>query len=98
MLLAGIQARFGLDPRLKHSGVTVLEVASLHSAAIFKGAHEGHEGSENDIFEFVNFVAFVVQHLLKFWLRLRRARFLAVVIGGANVILGAARATWHPPA
>jgi hypothetical protein len=24
MLLAGIQAEFGLDPRLKHSGVTIL--------------------------------------------------------------------------
>jgi hypothetical protein len=36
MLLAGIQAEFGLDPRLKHSGVTVLGVASLHaSRAIF---------------------------------------------------------------
>ena len=30
MLLAGIQAEFGLDPRLKHSGVTVLGVASPH--------------------------------------------------------------------
>ena len=29
MFLAGIQAKFGLDPRLKHSGVTVLGVAHL---------------------------------------------------------------------
>jgi hypothetical protein len=43
MLLAGIQAKFGLDPRLKHSGVTVLGVASLPPVAIFEGAHEGHE-------------------------------------------------------
>jgi hypothetical protein len=28
MLLAGIQAEFGLDPRLKHSGVTLLGVVS----------------------------------------------------------------------
>jgi hypothetical protein len=27
MLLAGIQAEFGLDPRLKRSGVTVLRLA-----------------------------------------------------------------------
>jgi hypothetical protein len=40
MLLAGIQVEFGLDPRLKHSGVTVLEVASHQ---IFEGAHEDHE-------------------------------------------------------
>jgi hypothetical protein len=37
MLLAGIQAKFGLDPRLKHSGVTELGVASLHPPAIFEG-------------------------------------------------------------
>jgi hypothetical protein len=32
MLLAGIQAEFGLDPRLKHSGVTVLgsRISSRH--------------------------------------------------------------------
>jgi hypothetical protein len=29
MFLAGIQAEFGLDPRLKHSGVTVLGEAPL---------------------------------------------------------------------
>jgi hypothetical protein len=28
---AEIQAEFGLDPRLKHSGVTILGVASLRS-------------------------------------------------------------------
>jgi hypothetical protein len=39
MLLAGIQAEFGLDPRLKHSGVTPLGVASLTLAAIFEGGH-----------------------------------------------------------
>ena len=37
MLLAGIQAEFGLDPRLKHSGVTVLGVASLDPSQIFEG-------------------------------------------------------------
>jgi hypothetical protein len=43
MLLAGIQAEFGLDPRLKHSGVTVLGVASLDPSPIFEGQREGHE-------------------------------------------------------
>jgi hypothetical protein len=43
MLLAGIQVEFGLDPRLKHSGVTVLGVASPDPTAIFDGHHEGHE-------------------------------------------------------
>ena len=42
-LLAGIQAEFGLDPRLKHSGVTVLGVASLDPSQIFEGEREGHE-------------------------------------------------------
>ena len=37
MLLAGIQAESGLDPRLKHSGVTVLESHLFAAAAIFKG-------------------------------------------------------------
>ena len=46
MLLAGIQADFGLDPRLKHSGVTVLGVASLDPSPIFEGGHEEHEGKE----------------------------------------------------
>jgi hypothetical protein len=40
MLLAGIQAEFGLDPRLKHSGVTVLGVASLDPSQIFEGERE----------------------------------------------------------
>jgi hypothetical protein len=40
MLLAGIQAEVGLDPRLKHSGVTVLGVASLDPSQIFEGEHE----------------------------------------------------------
>jgi hypothetical protein len=44
MLLAGIQAESGLDPRLKHSGVTILESPLFCRAAIFEGAHEGHEG------------------------------------------------------
>jgi hypothetical protein len=46
MLLAGIQADFGLDPRLKHSGVTVLGVASLDPSPIFEGGHEEHEGKK----------------------------------------------------
>jgi hypothetical protein len=37
MLLAGIQAESGLDPRLKHSGVTILESHLLAPATIFKG-------------------------------------------------------------
>src|SRR2546422_10947649 len=36
MLLAGIQAEFGLDPRLKHSGVTAWGAASLYPAANFQ--------------------------------------------------------------
>ena len=43
MLLAGIQAESGLDPRLKHSGVTVLELHLFGPAAIFEGGHEVHE-------------------------------------------------------
>ena len=35
MPLAGIQAEFGLDPRLKHSGVTVWGVASLSAQPLF---------------------------------------------------------------
>jgi hypothetical protein len=35
MLLAGIQAESGLDPRLKHSGVTILGVASLDPSRNF---------------------------------------------------------------
>jgi len=37
MLLAGIQAESGLDPRLKHSGVTVVESHRFAPAVIFKG-------------------------------------------------------------
>jgi hypothetical protein len=36
MFSAGIQAEFGLAPRLKHSGVTVLGVASLHQPQFSK--------------------------------------------------------------
>jgi hypothetical protein len=43
MLLAGIQA--DLDPRLRHSGVTVLGIASPLSIAIFKEGLEEHEGN-----------------------------------------------------
>ena len=43
MLLAGIQAEFGLDPRLKHSGVTVLGVACLDPSQIFEGEREGQK-------------------------------------------------------
>jgi hypothetical protein len=42
MLLAGIQAESGLDPRLKHSGVTILESHLFARAVIFKREHEGH--------------------------------------------------------
>jgi hypothetical protein len=44
MLLAGIRAESGLDPRLKHSGVTVLESHLFAPAAIFKGVLIGIEG------------------------------------------------------
>jgi hypothetical protein len=40
MLLAGIQAEFELDPRLKHSGVTLLGVAPLDPSQIFEGGHK----------------------------------------------------------
>src|SRR3970040_681630 len=44
MLLAGIQGKPELDPRLKHSGVTPLGVASLRpTRQIFEGGHEAHE-------------------------------------------------------
>jgi hypothetical protein len=43
MLLAGIQAESGLDPRLKHSGVTILESPLFCPSAIFEGGHEEHE-------------------------------------------------------
>ena len=36
MFSAGIQAEFGLDPRLKHSGVTVLGVAPVHQPQFSK--------------------------------------------------------------
>jgi hypothetical protein len=34
MLLAGIQANFGLDPRLKHSGVTSWDVVPAFSSSV----------------------------------------------------------------
>ena len=59
MLLAGIQGKSELDPRLKHSGVTPLGVASLHpQPPIFKG---GHEGFKYLFFYFVLFVTSVVK-------------------------------------
>ena len=39
-LLAGIQAKSGLDPRLKHSGVTIVGVA-FPDPAILERRHEG---------------------------------------------------------
>ena len=36
MLLAGIQAESGLDPRLKHSGVTIWELAPLQPTPFSK--------------------------------------------------------------
>gem|GEM_PF-4675750 len=36
MLLAGIQTEFGLDPRLKHSGVTVLGSRISHLTRNFR--------------------------------------------------------------
>jgi hypothetical protein len=46
MLLAGIQAESGLDPRLKHSGVTIWESHLFVPAVIFEGAHEGPRAAE----------------------------------------------------
>jgi hypothetical protein len=46
MFLAGIQAEFGLDPRLKHSGVTVLRVHLLTPSRIFKGAYRARKVSK----------------------------------------------------
>jgi hypothetical protein len=40
MLLAGIQAEFGLDPPTKAFGVTGLRVVSLQRDGIFEGGHE----------------------------------------------------------
>jgi hypothetical protein len=56
MLLAGIQAEFGLDPRLKHSGVTVWESHLLTPAKFSKGARRIWLSM---ILNFVLFVAFV---------------------------------------
>jgi hypothetical protein len=53
MLLAGIQAESGLDPRLKHSGVTVLESHVFARAVIFEGGHEDDEGLANNVLNFV---------------------------------------------
>jgi hypothetical protein len=67
MLLAGIQAESGLDPRLKHSGVTILESHLFAPAAIFKEADEGHEVRKrviNSSLTFVLFVVFVVNYFL----------------------------------
>ena len=41
-LLAGIQAKSGLDPRLKHSGVTIVGVA-FPDPQFWKGDTKGHE-------------------------------------------------------
>jgi hypothetical protein len=38
-----IQTESGLDPRLKHSGVTILESHLFAPATIFKGDHAGQE-------------------------------------------------------
>ena len=43
MLLAGIQAESGLDPRLEHSGVTVLASHLFAPNQIFEGGREDHE-------------------------------------------------------
>jgi hypothetical protein len=59
MLLAGIQAEFGLDPRLKHSGVTILESHLFARAVIFEGEREGHE-EEIEVEIFIPHVFFVL--------------------------------------
>jgi RNase adaptor protein for sRNA GlmZ degradation len=73
MLLAGIQAESGLDPRLKHSGVTVLE-SHLFAPAAFskevtkstkerrhsrKGAHKTSVGARHAVPSGMTFVVFV---------------------------------------
>ena len=78
MLLAGIQAEFGLDPRLKHSGVTVLGVDLFTPAQFSKECMvrlsspqaTGTKNLEIDISESLNFVLFVSFVVLRFWLRL----------------------------
>ncbi len=42
MLLAGIQAEFGLDPRLKHSGVTILGSRISSPQPQFSKENEGN--------------------------------------------------------
>ena len=60
MLLAGIQAEFGLDPRLKHSGVTVL--GSRISSPSPKFSKEYHEGFRFICFDFVLFMVNLMFH------------------------------------
>jgi hypothetical protein len=50
MLLAGIQAELGLDPRQKHSWVTVVGGASLHLRHFhLSEASEAHETLRGEI-------------------------------------------------
>jgi hypothetical protein len=61
MLLAGIQAEFGLDPRLKHSGVTVLRLifkGNAKNAKVFVRVRSAHRFKPDalqqiQVFEFV---------------------------------------------
>ena len=67
MHLAGIHGNFGLDPRLKRSGVTCWELLFLDPSPNFQGTHEEHEvrNSKISISEsFVYFVRFVVKMIL----------------------------------
>jgi hypothetical protein len=71
MLLAGIQAEFGLDSRLKHSGVTSSVVASLHLRQNFRRSAHPDIGpvqlakfrfEMQIIITFVYFVRFMVSY------------------------------------
>jgi hypothetical protein len=77
-LLAGIQAKSGLDPRLKHSGVTIVGVA-FPDPAILERRHKGArclmgaprtlrspdaEERNPDFTSFVCFASFVVKTIL----------------------------------
>ena len=59
MLLAGIQAEFGLDPRLKHSGVTGLRVVSRQRDGIFERDTKSTKKDFLSNFVIFTFVSFV---------------------------------------
>jgi len=58
MLLAGIQAEFRLDPRLKHSGVTVFRHIQL---SVISKRERMREDQNLFLENFVQFVSFVMK-------------------------------------